>query len=245
MFKNLSFYTFLMLLVPLAVCATGWQWAGDEHLIHALDYPLYLLTETGSVPYALITCVLLMLWLMWLTRKHISWFLVGAICAISVVGTQGIKTVAKSAFAEPRPYVVQMMGEQSEQFYELTRDQRALIVEERSKDSEHRYAVEHRLHETGYSFPSGHTIFSVSWVLVFVGLLSGIKGQAVTFAKIFAVSWSIMMLISRLRLGMHYPIDLFVSTLLAWAFHLVLFIWIVPYLKTWKLFKRFELQKRG
>ncbi|OOH91054.1 phosphatidylglycerophosphatase [Pasteurellaceae bacterium 15-036681] len=240
MFKKLSFYTFLMLLVPIATWAIGWHWDGDQHLIGWFDYPLYLLTESGSVPYALITCVVFMLWIMWLTRKHYSWLLVGAICAASVIGTQGIKTVAKFAFAEPRPYVVQMMGENTEQFYELSRDQRALIVEDRSKDSEHRFAVEHRLHETGYSFPSGHTIFSVSWMLVFAGLLMGARGQAVTFAKIFVVLWSIMMLISRLRLGMHYPIDLFASTLLAWVFHVILFIWIVPHLQTWKLFNLFQ-----
>lgn len=236
MLNRLSFYTFLMLLVPLTVWLTGWQWLSDNEFIPFLDYPLWLITETGSAPYALVPCVLLMCWLIWLTRKRYSWLLVGVICASSVIGTQAIKTVAKFGFAEPRPYVVQMMGNQTEQFYELSRKQRAELVAEHYKGSEYPIIVQHRMDETGYSFPSGHTIFAVSWLLLFAGLLNGISGQAATFAKIFATTWAILMLISRLRLGMHYPIDLFVSTLIAWLFHLALFLYLIPRLETWSWF---------
>lgn len=227
-----------MLLVPLAAWLTGWQWAGDDFLIPVLDYPLWFITETGSAPYALVPCVLLMLWLMNLARKRYSWLLIGAICAGSVIGTQAIKTVAKFGFAEPRPYVVEVMGEQSEQFYELTRPQRAELVAEHYKDSQHPIIVQHRMNETGYSFPSGHTIFAVSWLLVFAGLLYGIEGRSASFARNFVLGWALLMLVSRLFLGMHYPIDLFVSTLIAWIFHIILFIWIVPKVEKWKLFRR-------
>lgn len=227
-----------MLLVPLAAWLTGWQWAGDDFLIPVLDYPLWFITETGSAPYALVPCVLLMLWLMNLARKRYSWLLIGAICAGSVIGTQAIKTVAKFGFAEPRPYVVEIMGEQSEQFYELTRPQRAELVAEHYKDSQHPIIVQHRMNETGYSFPSGHTIFAVSWLLVFAGLLYGIEGRSASFARNFVLGWALLMLVSRLFLGMHYPIDLFVSTLIAWIFHIILFIWIVPKVEKWKLFCR-------
>ncbi len=40
------------------------------------------------------------------------------------------------------------------------------------------------------------------------------------------------MLISRLRLGMHYPIDLFTSSLIAFLINLALFVWFVP---CWKV----------
>lgn len=238
MFNKLTFYTVLMLLVPLAAWLSGWYWAGDDDLIPMLDYPLWLITESGSAPYALVPCVVLMLWLMRLARKRYSWLLIGAICAGSVIGTQAIKTVAKFGFAEPRPYVVAMMNDNTEQFYELTRDQRAELVYIHYEDSDHPLIVEHRANETGYSFPSGHTIFAVSWLLVFAGLLFGVEGRAATIALGVMTVWAILMLISRLRLGMHYPIDLFVSTLIAWIFHLVLFIWIVPKVEQWKLFRR-------
>lgn len=238
MFQKLTFYTVLMLFVPIIAWLIGWQWTGDENIITTLDYPLYWLTESGSVPYAILTCVLLMLWLMYLTRHRYSWLLVGAICAGSVIGTQAIKTVAKQSFAEPRPYVVAMTGEKTDHFYALSRDERSEWVAQHYQNSPYPLISHHRMNETGYSFPSGHTIFSVSWLLVFAGLLAGVKGQAVVFAKIFAISWSALMLISRLRLGMHYPIDLFISTLIAWIFHLALFIWIVPRLENWTLFRK-------
>ena len=35
--------------------------------------------------------------------------------------------------------------------------------------------------------------------------------------------WGVLMLISRVRLGMHYPIDLFVAIISAWIVHLIIF----------------------
>lgn len=240
MINKLSFYTALMLCVPLFAWATGWHWVDDSHLVHGFDTFMYFLTESGSAPYALITCVIFMLWLMKLALKHYSWLLVGAVCATSVIGTQAIKTVAKNAFAEPRPYVVQVMGgeAQAEKFYELSRTERGVLLIQHYQNPEFPLVVEHRIGETGYSFPSGHTIFAVSWLLVFAGLLSGIRSQAVIFAQAFAFIWAGLMLISRLRFGMHYPIDLFVSTLIAWAFHCILFVWAIPFAEKFSLFKK-------
>ena len=240
MVNKLSFYTALMLCIPLFVWATGWNWVNDAHLISGFDTFMYFLTESGSAPYALITCVVFMLWLMKLAAKRYSWILVGAICATSVIGTQAIKTVAKHTFAEPRPYVVQMMGgeTQTEQFYELSRDERAVLVAQYYQNHDFPLVAKHREGETGYSFPSGHTIFAVSWLLLFAGLLIGIRSQAVVFAQGFALVWAALMLISRLRFGMHYPIDLFISTLIAWIFHCILFIWIIPFAERFSLFKK-------
>ncbi|MBV6524237.1 phosphatase PAP2 family protein [Ursidibacter maritimus] len=227
-----------MLIIPLATWAIEWQWALDTNLQAAdLDFGLFILTETGSTPYALITCVLFMLWLMWLTRKRYSWFLVGFICASSVVGTQIIKEGAKAVFKEPRPFVTQMFQAETERFYSLPKlDQEKQVLTFSQPNIQ--FVTEHQADELGYSFPSGHTIFAVSWLLVFAGFLFGLSGQAVIFAQIFAILWAGLMLISRLRLGMHYPIDLFVSTLISWLFHLIVFVWVIPYLSQWQWFRK-------
>ncbi|AAP96046.1 phosphatase PAP2 family protein [[Haemophilus] ducreyi] len=234
--KRLSFYTFLMLLIPFITWAINWRWIDDQILHADVDHFLYWLTETGSVPYAAITCVILTLWLIALTRRHYSWILIGTLCVISMFGTQLIKTAAKNVFAEPRPYVQQMMGDKVQAFYQLERSERAMIVQQYYQQSKYPLIIKHRMHETGYSFPSGHTIFSVSWLLLFSGLLFGIKNRFASVSQIFIVVWSALMLISRLRLGMHFPIDLLASTLIAWLFHLMLFIWLLPYFKKWRLF---------
>ena len=162
MVNKLSFYTALMLCIPIFVWATGWHWVNDAHLTSGFDTFMYFLTESGSAPYALITCVVFMLWLMKLAAKRYSWILVGAICATSVIGTQAIKTVAKHTFAEPRPYVVQMMGgeAQAEQFYELSRDERAVLVAQHYQNHDFPLVAKHRdshqdirfLQFRGYSF---------------------------------------------------------------------------------------------
>ncbi|MGX3066164.1 phosphatase PAP2 family protein [Ursidibacter arcticus] len=227
-----------MLIIPLATWVIGWQWALDTNLqMSALDFGLFILTETGSTPYALITCVLFMLWLMWLTRKRYSWFLVGFICASSVVGTQIIKEGVKAVFKEPRPFVTQMFQTETEGFYALPKvEQEKQVLTFSQPDIS--FVTEHQADELGYSFPSGHTIFAVSWLLVFAGFLFGLSGQAVILTQIFAILWAGLMLISRLRLGMHYPIDLFVSTLISWLFHLIVFVWVIPYLSQWQWFKK-------
>ncbi|MGX2948841.1 phosphatase PAP2 family protein [Frederiksenia canicola] len=238
MIKKLSLFTFLMLLVPLVTWAMGWKWTlAMDYQPFDFDFWLLFLTETGSTPYSLITCVLFMLWIMWLTRKRYSWLLVGFICASSVVGTQIIKEGAKAVFKEPRPFVTEMFQGQTAQFYALPKAEQFQQVM-KVATAETAPIVSHQADELGYSFPSGHTIFAVSWLLVFGGFLMGLRGQAVVFAQFFAICWAGLMLISRLRLGMHYPIDLFVSTLIAWVFHLIVFGWAVPYLETWKLFKQ-------
>lgn len=245
MIKKLSTFTFLMLLIPLLTWVTGWKWTfgGTTYHLYDLDFWLFLLTETGSTPYALITCVLFMLWLMWLTRKRYTWFLVGFICASSVVGTQAIKEGAKTIFKEPRPFVMEMFPTQTEQFYALPKAEQAqavLSLTEKAHPTDADFITLHQAGELGYSFPSGHTIFAVSWLLVFCGLLFGLSGKTVVLAQTFVSLWAGLMLISRLRLGMHYPIDLFVSTLIAWVFHIIVFVWVIPFLETLNIF-----QKRG
>lgn len=234
MLKKLSWLTLLMLAIPVSVWLLDWQW--QPSAFSTFDQWLLLLTETGSAPYALISCVVLMLCLMWLARGRYSWFLVGFLCASSVVGTQVIKEGAKAVFKEPRPFVEVYFKQNSASFYALPKAEQEAVVLQFSQ-SENAAVVAHQADELGYSFPSGHTIFAVSWLLMFGGLLFQTRGQAVFFAQFLAILWAGAMLVSRLRLGMHYPIDLFASSLIAWLFHLILFIVVVPKLEQWRWFQ--------
>lgn len=235
--KKLSYLTFLMLLIPITVWFLEWRWTLVANLgVNTVDWLLFIVTETGSVPYAVITCILFILWLIWLTRFRYSWMLVSLVCLISLGTTQITKDGMKVIFKEPRPFVTQMFQADTVAFYALSKsEQEAVIL--KFAQPENQFVVEHQADELGYSFPSGHTIFAVSWMLMFAGLLFGMSGQAVIFAQIFTILWAGLILISRLRLGMHYPIDLFVSTLIAWGFHLIIFLWLIPFLEKWTLFK--------
>lgn len=248
MIKKLSLFTCLMLLIPVMIWISGWHWTLNTLIgMFSVSEIAVHFTNSASSPYALITCVIFMLWIMFLTRKRYSLLLVGFICAGSVIGTQVIKESAKAVFKEPRPFVEQIQqsgllpqsGFAENNFYVLSKQQQAEITEKTALSVPDALpAVDHQAGELGYSFPSGHTIFAVSWLLLFAGFLFRISGQAVIFTQLFAIFWAAGILATRLYLGMHFPIDLFVSTLIAWAFHLVVFVWTIPYLETWNFFKK-------
>lgn len=229
-----------MLLIPVVTWLANWQWSlAIQYPEYGFDYFLFLITETGSVPYAIATCVIFTLLLAWVVRKRYSLFFVIAVCVASMVATQGLKTAMKSTFQEPRPFVSALFEDKSVDFYKLTREQRGLAVAEKI-GSQQNFVTAHQAKEVGYSFPSGHTIFAVSWLLLVVGFCLNMRGQAVVFAHIFAIIWAALMLISRLRLGMHYPIDLFISSLLAFLTNLALFVWFVPWLQKTNPFNLFH-----
>lgn len=229
MLKRLSLYTFLLCLVPIFVWIFSWAWAGDNHLTQ-FDHFLYWLTETGSVPYALITCGVFSLLFYPIFPNRKKWILGVCVMALSVIITQGVKTIAKTAFAEPRPFIVELTeksGISSDYFYDKTRDEREVIVNQyySSQSETPTWLAHHRENETGYSFPSGHAIFAAAWLLLAVGFTE-FYGRCRTASKLLVAGtliWAVLMLVSRLRLGMHYPIDLFASILIAWIVHGVIF----------------------
>ena len=238
MFKKFSLYTLAMLLIPVVTWLANWHWSlAIQYAEFDFDYFLYLITETGSVPYAIITCVVFALLLAWVVRKRYSLIFVITVCVASMVATQAIKTAMKSTFQEPRPFVTALFQEKTDDFYQLTREQRGLAVIEKIGANQN-FVTTHQAKEVGYSFPSGHTIFAVSWLLLVVGFCRNMRGQAVVFAHFFAITWAALMLISRLRLGMHYPIDLFTSSLIAFLTNLALFVWLVPWLESKKWFAK-------
>lgn len=229
MFKRLSLYTLLLCLVPFFVWGFSYQWHGNAQLTEA-DYWLYLLTETGSVPYALITCVVFALIFRFLFKSRKQWILGVAVMAFSVVATQAVKTGMKAVFKEPRPfsvYLAEQTNSTTESFYNNDRLQRAAIAKDfyATQSDTPAWLVKHYEDETGYSFPSGHTIFAATWLMLAVGftqLVGNRSWKAKLLVGAMAV-WSLLMLISRVRLGMHYPIDLLVATLGAWIVNLVIF----------------------
>nr|WP_267135412.1 phosphatase PAP2 family protein [Vibrio sp. CK2-1] len=70
----------------------------------------------------------------------------------------------------------------------------------------------HWVHEVGFAFPSGHTIFAITLTLIasYYLLLSG-----ATTLNVIVFLWGLSMGTSRMLLGMHWPQDVFASTCLA------------------------------
>lgn len=102
-------------------------------------------------------------------------------------------------------------------FYEQKRKQRSITVRDAVADNPQLpgWLKKHWAFETGFAFPSGHTMFAASWALLGVGLLWP-RRRYVTL--ILLMGWATAVMGSRLMLGMHWPRDLIVATLISWLF---------------------------
>lgn len=232
---KLALFSVLMLLVPLHfwhVAYQGWDMFETHRLIQTDEFQTLIdITYSGSMPYAILTSVMLVLILLAFRQRQHAWQSILVMCVLSMGATQLAKSAIKQVSQEPRPYVVILnqqtlpfMGYEPDSFYRQPEHIQHQAIDEQFPNKIMR---EYMKLDMGFSFPSGHTIFAVSWLLLFVGLLS-FWGQWLVL-PVMAI-WAVLMAFSRVRLGMHYPIDLFVSILLAWAWHGFLFARILPQL---------------
>ncbi|WP_373778307.1 phosphatase PAP2 family protein [Glaesserella sp.] len=241
MVKKLFLFMLLLLSIPIITWLIGYQWAGEQ--IPIIDTPLLFISDIIGIPNTFYICVIFMLWIMWLARKKYSWLLIGGICAFSVISVHYLKETTKNIFMEPRPYITYLLQEDAETFYQIAdEEERQQIINSFIREGEYKPFDEHRARNLGFSFPSGHTIFIDSWIFIFIGFLYGKqhghpRRSSIIFALSFLYISAILMSISRIRLGMHYPIDVAASTLISYLFHLIIFVAIVPFLSKLKIFQ--------
>ncbi|MBT0717049.1 phosphatase PAP2 family protein [Rosenbergiella epipactidis] len=223
--QNLTIGALLLLLPALLTLLYRWHWTGQFRTLSA--YPFYLFTQTVTRPWGIITSIILA----YLLYRHVQssvrkLWVVLLLIVVVVWGGQGIKSLLKPYFAEPRPYVVALMEQMHQSpdfFYHHTKLARQQLVSQAQVfwPSLPDWQQRHWQHETGYSFPSGHSFFVASWLLLFYGLLSFRKSWPVL---ILVTLWAWAVMWSRMLLGMHWPRDLVASVVIAWGFTLVVLV---------------------
>ncbi|KNC92284.1 phosphatidylglycerophosphatase B [Trabulsiella odontotermitis] len=207
----------LLLIMPLAVWVSGWHWA-PGHDSRWLKF-LFWMTETVTQPWGLITHVLLCGWFFWCLRFRLrAAIMLFAILAGAILIGQGMKSWVKERVQEPRPFVIWLEKTQQipvDEFYTLKRKERSSLVKKQLAQQTEIpvFLRKHWQKETGFAFPSGHTMFAASWALLGVGLLWP-RRRTVTIAILLL--WATAVMGSRLLLGMHWPRDLVVATLMSW-----------------------------
>lgn len=221
----------IFLVVPLVIIAINWHWQPTS-LNNTSKY-LFLVTETASFPWAIITSAILFLVFYLLLPNKTKIILLWLILVNAILSGQIIKSLLKSHTAESRPYVLWMAKEfniTDQQFYSLTDSEKKELIYQLLNNSTTipSWLSNHWQHETGYSFPSGHTLFAVTWAFLALMLLK-FKQHYIIITS--AIIWSILIEISRLLLGMHRPIDLITSVLIAWIISLICYF----YAKKWHI----------
>lgn len=217
----------LLLIMPVIVWISGWQW--QPGIASGWLKPLFIMTETVTRPWGILTTIVLCGWFIWYLQPQVkpALFLL-AIMIITVVGGQSAKSLIKGSVQEPRPYVLWMeknYGINDSDFYHRSRQARSEQVKQLvASDSRlPDWLKQHWAFETGFSFPSGHTLFVGCWALLAVGLLWP-RRHFTSVVVIFI--WADLVMGSRLLLGMHWPRDLVASICMSWIL-VTLAIWLV------------------
>ncbi|QGY29350.1 phosphatidylglycerophosphatase B [Pantoea cypripedii] len=215
--QRTTFGAFLLLIMPLSVWLSGWQWQPGSH--GALLKFLFWMTETVTSPWGTLTSLLLSAWVLWCLRFRLRPAILLLIIMNGAILTgQYTKSFIKDQVQEPRPYVMWLAkshGLDERQFYALKRKQRSQVVEQLLADDTTLpgWLKKHWAFETGFAFPSGHTLFAASWALLMMGLLWP-RRHTLTIVAVFV--WASLVMGSRLLLGMHWPRDLVMATLISW-----------------------------
>lgn len=215
----------IVLLAPALVAwAADWRWLPDGG--GAWVTAALCITNTGGFPYAVVTSLVLAGMLMCMsTRTRARMLAILALCVAAILCGQGIKSAVKNIFREPRPYVEWLAKnhtlESTQSFYAMPRDARAAwLANNITSDASAPVPANlraHWTHDTGYSFPSGHTTFASTWALLCVALLwpGGRRGHRVFCVAVIA--WALGVETTRLVLGMHWPRDIAAGVLLGWV----------------------------
>lgn len=215
--KRTAVAALLLSVMPLLVWLSGWQWqpgAGGIGL-----RMLFWMTETVTRPWGILTSLLLCGWFLWCLRFRLKPALLLLVVMVSaILAGQYSKSFIKERVQEPRPYVLWLEKRHNipdERFYQQTRQQRGEMVTQLLADdlTVPSWLKRHWAFETGFAFPSGHTLFAASWALLGVGLLWPRRHRKTV---VVLMLWASAVMGSRVLLGMHWPRDLLMATLISW-----------------------------
>lgn len=208
----------ILLAMPVVVWVSGWSWMPGQDTWWLKT--MFWVTETVSQPWGIITHIILCAWFFWCLRFRLrAAVMLFAILAGAIVVGQAVKSYVKDRVQEPRPFVIWLEKTHDipvDEFYTLKRQQRGELVKEQLSTQQNipTFLRQHWQKETGFAFPSGHTMFAATWALLAIGLLWP-RRRTVTIAVLLV--WATGVMASRMLLGMHWPRDLVVATLISWV----------------------------
>jgi phosphatidylglycerophosphatase B len=171
-------------------------------------------------------------------RRSVEAMAISVVVVIAVAGVAGLNEyVVKPLFGIPRPNIEALaeagaLGSDlpdAEAFYASgNKEARRAVLQERLVGLEMPQLSDrvraHWIHETGYSFPSGHSTaaMTVASLLVAFGV-AWLRGWRRLVAVVFVPTWAVAVAYSRLLLEVHTAADAIAGTLAGFGWGLVSF----------------------
>ncbi|CUX96644.1 phosphatidylglycerophosphatase B [Candidatus Doolittlea endobia] len=218
----------LMLMVfPLLLWASGWKWRAENNYRWLKEW--YWITQTVTSTCGALASALLISLFLWCLRYRLksALRLVVILTAILLIG-QSIKSFIKEQVQTLRPYVIWMEKHYAidvKVFSAMPQKDRSVTMKRKLKEQQMipPWLQKHWGNETYFSFPSGHTIFAASWALLAVGLL---WSRQYIIPTVVLMVWANGVMVSRMVLGMHWPLDIVMSIAVSWLV-IILGCWLV------------------
>lgn len=229
-----------MVLVPTYVLVLLSFVLPDIPLDGALGELAVRVADTGSWTQLPVLCVILIAVL--ISRAGISGrrraLEAGVILAVMLISLAGNallnESVIKPSLAVPRPNIAALaeagaLGPEvptGDAFYALgDKDQRREYLAPRLEQLDEPALDErvraHWVHETGYSFPSGHSTAAMTFASLLVALgFAWTSGWRQVVTRMFVPIWALCVVYSRPLLGVHTPLDVSVGALVGFAWGL-------------------------